>query len=43
MGNAHLLLPIFILDIAADCSGLQVEHAMYLGTLQKAEIALSAG
>ncbi|KYC42194.1 thymidylate synthase [Scytonema hofmannii PCC 7110] len=29
--------------IAADCPGLQVEHAMYLGTeLQKAEIALSS-
>ncbi|WP_026733988.1 thymidylate synthase [Fischerella sp. PCC 9605] len=29
-------------QIAADCPGLQVEHAMYLGTeLQKAEIALS--
>lgn len=28
--------------IAADCPGLQVEHAMYLGTeLQKAELALS--
>lgn len=30
-------------QIAADCSGLQLEHAMYLGTeLQKAEIALLA-
>ncbi|MGH7998377.1 MAG: thymidylate synthase [Brasilonema sp.] len=29
-------------QIAADCPGLQVEHAMYLGTqLQKAELALS--
>jgi thymidylate synthase len=29
--------------IAADCPGLQVEHAMYLGTeLQKAELALSS-
>lgn len=29
-------------QIAADCPGLQVEHAMYLGTeLQKAEMALS--
>lgn len=29
-------------QIAADCPGLQVEHAMYLGTeLQKAEIAVS--
>lgn len=28
--------------IAADCQGMQVEHAMYLGTeLQKAEIAMS--
>ncbi|MBC6420470.1 MAG: DUF4346 domain-containing protein [Hormoscilla sp. SP12CHS1] len=29
-------------QIAADCQGMEVEHAMYLGTeLQKAEIALS--
>jgi thymidylate synthase len=29
-------------QIAADCQGLQVEHAMYLGCeLQKAELALS--
>jgi thymidylate synthase len=29
-------------QIAVDCPGLQVEHAMYLGTeLQKAELALS--
>lgn len=33
-------LRIFILDIGADCPGLQVEHAMYLGILQKAEMAL---
>ncbi len=31
-------------QIAADCPGLQVEHALYLGTeLQKAETALSLG
>ncbi|MHC5732974.1 MAG: DUF4346 domain-containing protein, partial [Nostoc sp.] len=29
-------------QIAEDCPGLQVEHAMYLGTeLQKAEVVLS--
>jgi len=28
-------------QIAADCPSLQVEHAMYLGELQKAEIAVS--
>jgi thymidylate synthase len=29
-------------QIAADCPGLQIEHAMYLGTeLQKAELSLS--
>jgi thymidylate synthase len=30
-------------QIAADCPGLQVEHAMYLGTeLQKSELSLSS-